>query len=422
MIKEFITSNKKMNIKQGSYFWNTCSGTLSAFQSVLFLMIITRVLNIVEAGIFTIAYTNANLFANIGRYGVRNYQATDVSHKFSFCDYLISRYISTGIMVVISCGYLFFVSQTRSYPLNKTVIILAMCISKVLDSVEDVYYGHYQSQNRLDIAAKILTARLLMLYVSFIAILIIFKNLVLAIVMSTLISAVIVIYGICITKKEGFLYRSKYSIENIKHIFISCFPLFVGTFLSFYITNAPKYAIDAQLDETVQACYGFISMPIFVISLMNNFVFQPMITNLAISWEKKEYSKFIKSIWIECLILFCITLIAVLGGYLLGIPVLSILYKTNLSSYKGDLLILLCGGGMLALSGFFIVVLTIVRMQKDSVWGYIITAILAYILSPILVSGYGIRGASLLYLILMSLSAMIFGGMIIYKVLKMKNV
>ncbi len=99
MIKKYITSNKKMSIKQSSYFWNTCSGTLSAFQSVFFLMIITRVLNIVEAGIFTIAYTNANLFANIGRYGVRNYQATDVSHNFSFGDYLISKLVFLQLLI-----------------------------------------------------------------------------------------------------------------------------------------------------------------------------------------------------------------------------------------------------------------------------------------------------------------------------------
>lgn len=418
MIKNFLISNKKMSNQQSSYFWNTCSGTLSAFQSVIFLMVITRTLDLVEAGIFTIAYTNSNLFANIGRYGVRNYQATDVSHRFGFRDYLISRYLSTFIMVIISCGYLLFASQTRNYSIEKTSVIFFMCISKIIDSIEDVYYGHYQNQNRLDIAAKILTLRLGTLYISFALSLLIFNNLTTSIITSAILSGLVVYYLVHSTITYFTFDSAKASFSHIKTIFITCFPLFIGTFLSFYITNAPKYAIDSQLDETVQACYGFISMPIFVINLLNNFIFQPMITNLAIEWNERKYSKFIKRIILECLIIFAITLAVLICGYLLGIPVLTILYKTDLSSYKTEFLILLCGGGMLALSGFFVVVLTIIRMQKSTVWGYVITSILAYFLSPVLVSHYKVFGASILYLILMSFLSLVFGIMIIYKVSK----
>lgn len=420
MIKNFLISNKKMSNQQSSYFWNTCSGTLSAFQNVIFLMIITRTLTLVEAGIFTIAYTNSNLFANIGRYGVRNYQATDVSHRFSFRDYLVSRYFSTFIMVITSCVYLLYVSQTRNYSIEKILVILFMCLSKIIDSIEDVYYGQYQNQNRLDIAAKILTLRLGTLYISFALSLLLFKNLTISIIVSALLSAIVVYYAIHSTISYCLSEDKKMSLTHIKDIFVTCFPLFVGTFLSFYITNAPKYAIDAQLNETIQACYGFISMPIFVINLLNNFIFQPMITTLAIEWNEKNYVKFMKRILLECLIILAITLIVVICGYIGGIPVLSILYQTDLSAYKVEFLILLCGGGALALSGFFVVVLTIIRMQKNTVWGYVITSILAYILSPILVAKYEVFGASILYLILMSFLSLIFGIMILYKVVKTK--
>ena len=196
MIKNFLLSNKKMSNQQSSYFWNTCSGTLSAFQNVIFLMVITRTLTLVEAGIFTIAYTNSNLFANIGRYGVRNYQATDVSHRFSFRDYLVSRYFSTFIMVIASCVYLLYASQTRDYSIEKTLVILFMCLSKIIDSIEDVYYGQYQNQNRLDIAAKILTLRLGTLYISFALSLLLFKSLTISIIVSALLSAIVVYYAI----------------------------------------------------------------------------------------------------------------------------------------------------------------------------------------------------------------------------------
>ena len=86
-----------------------------------------------------------------------------------------------------------------------------------------------------------------------------------------------------------------------------------------------------------------------------------------------------------------------IGGYLLGIPILSILYKTDLNAYKIDLIILLIGGGMYALSNFLIIVLTTIRKQNKLIGIYVISSILVYFLSNKLVSLFGITGATLTY-------------------------
>ena len=191
----------------------------------------------------------------------------------------------------------------------------------------------------------------------------------------------------------------------------------MGTFLSFYIGNAPKYAIDAQLTDEVQACYGLISMQVFIIGLLNGFIYQPILTQLAVLWKEKQVKVFVKKVLLECVIVAGITAAALIGGYLLGIPVLSILYHTDLSAYKAELLILLVGGGFLALSGFLLVALTIIRMQTISVVGYLITAVLAYVLSPIMVRKNGVMGASVLYTILMFLLSILFAIMMGYKLI-----
>ena len=64
--KFLIQSN---NIGKDSLVWNMVGSMIMAFQSVIMLMILTRVLGLNEAGIFTIAYANANLFVTIGKYG-----------------------------------------------------------------------------------------------------------------------------------------------------------------------------------------------------------------------------------------------------------------------------------------------------------------------------------------------------------------
>ena len=40
-----------------------------------------------DGGVFTIAYAIGNLMMTIGKYGMRNFQATDVNEKYSYKEY-----------------------------------------------------------------------------------------------------------------------------------------------------------------------------------------------------------------------------------------------------------------------------------------------------------------------------------------------
>lgn len=198
----------------------------------------------------------------------------------------------------------------------------------------------------------------------------------------------------------------------------ACFPLFIGCFLSFYIGNAPKYAIDAQLSDEVQACYGFIAMPVFVIGMLNNFIFNPLLHRMAILWEEKNIFEFTRQILLQTGIIVFITIVCIIGAWMIGIPMLSWMYHTNLAEYKRELLILLAGGGFLGLSGLLNAMITIVRFQKSVAWGYGVVAIMAYLLSDPIVKMYGIMGAAVLYSVLMGGLSICFGGFLIVGVYK----
>ena len=122
ILKKFLNNSK--NIERDSYIWNMTGSMLNAFQSVIFLMIITRAVNLYEAGLFTIAYANANLFLNIGKYGVRTYQVSDVNDQFSFKEYKISRYITSVLMMAVSLAYVLIASYANGYTKEKSYIII----------------------------------------------------------------------------------------------------------------------------------------------------------------------------------------------------------------------------------------------------------------------------------------------------------
>lgn len=418
-IKEFLMSED--NIKRDSYLWNMAGSMLMAFQSVIMLMILTRTLGLVEAGVFTIAYANANLFLTIGKYGMRYFQVSDVKNQFTFAEYRVSRVVTSLGMLGVSAAYTLYASLSNGYTMEKTQVIIWMCLFKVVDGIEDVYNGLYQRKNRLDVASKMLTLRMIFTIAVFGLGLIIVRDLLFALIIATIFTTILLILFIRWTYGGFSIGKERIEKKNIFLLLKVCFPLFAGSFLSFYIGNAPKYAIDAILTDELQACYGFIAMPVFVIGLLNNFIFNPMLFRMSVLWSEKKIKEFVYRTVMQTGVVAIITIVCMLGAWLLGIPVLSWMYNTDLTQYKTELLVLLLGGGFLGLSGLLNAVITIIRYQKSLMWGYVVMAVLAYIFSDRIVRYYEMMGAAVLYAVLMGGLCLIFIGLFVYGVIKKRD-
>ena len=410
--------NQSKNPVRDSYIWNMAGSFLLAFQSVIILMVLTRICDLSEAGIFTIAYANANLFFTIGKNGMRYFQASDPKERYTFKDYLMSRVVTTVLMLLLVAVYVLWVSGANGYTVRKMSIIFLMCVFKSVDVVEDIFFGRYQQMGRLDIAAKAITLRVSFSTVVFLVMLVISKDLLGTLMVSILLSYVMLFYVLKITIEPFKGERNPADWHQVKRLLIDCFPLFFGAFLSIYISNAPKYAIDALLSDELQACYGFISMPVLVISLLNGIIFNPVIREMSILWNESKILDFCKRVIRQLFIVLGLTGVCVAGAWLIGIPVLSVLYNTDLSDYKMELIILLLGGGLLGISGLFSTVITIIRYQKSLLVGYTVVSVLAFLLSDKIVAEYEIFGASVLYLLLMLVLSICFALFLIVGIVR----
>jgi O-antigen/teichoic acid export membrane protein len=383
---------------------------LMAFQSVIMLIVLTHVVGLIDAGIFTIAYANANLLLTIGKYGMRNFQVSDSLREYSFGEYKTSRIITSLMMMLIAMSLILYLTVHNGYSPEKTMTLIIMCVFKLVDAVEDVYHGLYQQCGRLDVAGKCLTLRMVITIIVFCVCLTLLHDLLAALTIATIITAFLAF--VLITTTYGafteYTIDRGWKLKKIMKLLLACFPLFIGMFMSLYIGNAPKYAIDYLLDDQMQACYGFISMPVFIVSLLGGFIFNPMIADISERWNAGDTLVFKKKILRQLMYIMIILAVCLLGGYFFGLPVLSFIYNTDLDPYLTELLILLASGGFVAVSVLFVIAVTIIRYQTAVAVIYAFISALAFILSPIFVARYSLMGAAVLYFILTGIQCLLF--------------
>jgi len=412
MLRRFLCG-KETTIGRDSFIYNTASGLINAAQSVFILMVISRILGDNDAGVFNIAWAVGNLMLNVGKYGMREMQATDVDHRYSFKTYLNSRLISTAVMIAVSIGYVLYSAVTIGYEPSKTLIIILVCILKAIDSVEDIYQGQQQLNGRLDVAGKCYTVRLTVTLVCYIAMLLVFKNLLVATAVSLAISVISAIYLLHLTAPVA-KDTDKVSGGSVLSLFKECFRLFVSTFLAFYMINAPKFAIDAQMNSEAQADYGYISMPVFIIGMLGTFIYAPIIKGMADNYTRRDMKPFHKEIIKQTLYLVGLVVFIMAGTYFLGIPLLSVFFHKDLSAYKTGLLILMAGGSLLAYSNFAKMVLTLMRRQGWVIAAYIIGTVFEFCLAGKFIADGGIFGGCMIYFYsMLVLTVIITAGMVI---------
>ena len=400
-----------------------------ALQSPVILMVMNRTNGATDAGIFSIAIAVANLMMYVGQYGIRRFQASDINEQASFREYHGMRIITCIAMVIVCFVYCVVGMSARGYSSTKAIAIYLVCMLKLIQAYSDVFHGNMQQKGRLDVATKASTIRYTCELLSFCGMLLATHDLVKS-------AAVCVVVSLIVMLMTSFNVQRHYcdSMVPVFHkdalrmLFVEGFPLFVSMFLNIYVGNAPKYAIDAYLTDDVQAIFNFIFMPAFVVQIVTQFIFNPLITSYAEMWlahTRESFDALISSIRKMCVAILGLTVFGLVIAATIGIPVLAWLFGADLSGCRAELCIIMLGGGLLGYSIFFMTVIAIIRIQQALIGCYGAAALFSLFFSGYFVreggiAGGGITGASWLYVILMLILAASLLAVMVWRLQKEK--
>ena len=295
-------------------------------------------------------------------------------------------------MLVCVIGYLF----TKNYSSFKNIVIILFIIYRLIESYVDVYYGIIQKNDSLYKVGISLTVKSLICIITFFIVDYFTKGIIWSIISLLVVNICVFIFY---DKKnyKGYykrqIFNKKNNIKLLKlGIFICGF-----NFLTQYILNAPKYAIDSFLDNQAQTIYGIISMPATFLVLCSQFIIQPYLTIFSKYIADKDYKGLLNLSLKILLAVFIVGSGCVLGAYLLGIPVLELIYGVKLDSYLVSLLIIIIGATFFGMSFILSSILVAMRKTFIQMIFYIIMSIFIMFISKYLVFKYNILGACLSY-------------------------
>ncbi len=383
------------------YIWNITGSIANALLSIVALMIVTRFLDDRQADIFSIAWSISLLMATVGTFQIRMYQATDVKGVFCFRQYHLFRIITVCVMMVSSYIYILM----RGYTGKKALVVMVICLFRAVDSMADVYEGWFQQKERLDLAGKALTYRIIVAVIGF--------GIGLALTKDLLFSCLILVasYMICYVLYDLRYYKAVDAFRSnvtegmkgawIVKMVMEGSPLFINAFLIASIMNAPKMVLDTvieqgMLEQGVQTAFNIIFMPASFLNLAY-IVFRPLVTKMAVMWNVGEEKEFLKILIKVEIALVGIGIVILAGSALIGIPALSFVYAVELAEYKRELLVVIIGGCIYTFAAVLDNALVVIRMQYVLVLSYVVTYLYIKIAAKVMIGSWGVLGGAISY-------------------------
>lgn len=404
-------------IKKKEFIWNTIGSMVFAVFNAIILMACTRLNGVEIAGIFSICYATGCILNAIGDLGIRIVQVTDTNRKYKYEDYFYSRIFAILAMLILAVIYVVITGYTN----EKIYIFTILILIRVLDNFSETFQAEFQLNNRLDLAGKSLLFRNSVEILSFIICDKITNNIYLSFGMMLLTGILILIFYEFRNTKKYVNTKLKYNYKKIKVIVKESIPLGLSTLVSMYVINAVKYAIEKFGDNQMQTYFNILYMPTFVINLVSLLIIKPFLKVFAEYWNNGEYSKFKKIILQLDLVLVGCTVLVEIACYLIGIPVLNILYKVDLMQYKMHLMLMVLSGLFYAMSTIMFYALGTIRKQSCTTIVYIITSVFSMIISYVLVKKDAITGAVTSNVLIMLILLIGLATAFLYNYKKMKR-
>lgn len=387
--------NRKPTLMKKSFLYSLGS-VLFSLSSMLWLVVVTRVLDTFASGVFSIGWAICQQMATIGYFGMRNVQVSDIDDEIGSGTFILVKFFSILSMLGVSVIYCLYLGLSS----EKVVISILLTILMATESLADLSAGFFQKNDRLDITGLSYIIRVSLYSITFIFSILIYKSLILSIFLAILLSFFwLIVFDFPILLKMNLFKFDGVSYKSIINLFFMCLPIFFSSYLTNLLITIPKNSIELNLTTVDQSMFNLIFMPSSIMKMALGILLIPLYRKITLMWKDRDYSGLKKFIIMIIVAIFFLTIVLIVLTILIGIPFLTIVYGVSISSQEIPLILLIIAGSLNGIATFFIFILTVFNRQFYLLYIYGITVLLSMAITNKMVINYHILGASGSYLI-----------------------
>ena len=376
---------------QRNVLFNTVGSLLFYLCQAAITLLVTALAGAEANGLLATAMTISNVCLSAASYGMRTFQVSDLSGKYTDRTYLFSRYIT---LTAAGLGCLAF-SFVNSYSVQQRWVIFLYTGYRLIESWSDVWHGYLQKAERIDIVGISFGARGILTALCVTVGLVLTKDLIPTLtVLLALNAAYVLAVDIPLARRRADFKRT--GGAGVNALLVECLPLAVYAFLNTTIASVPRYHCERILGSVKLGYFNNVFLPVMILQVAVIYLFVPFITTFARLWADRDRQGFFKGLRLLGAALLALWAAGAVGVALLGRWGLSLLYPATpqVLEYTPLLQPLVLATVCTVAATVLCHLLTIAREMRGLILGNLAGLAAALLVSPLLVQTFDVYGAA----------------------------
>lgn len=282
------------------------------------------------AGLLALGMAVSNIFSPIGYYKIRTFQVSDLNEEFSFSQYLGFRIVTIALAIAVMFVYCF-----ATCPQGTWVTVIIYGFFSLGPVFVDVLHGEEQRDARMDVIGISFILRGVLLLASFVAGMMLFNSLNIALILMTVTTYVeIALFdGIAFLKVTRKSLKPVFDSCAIRSLFIQCAPLVVASFFCWAVPSVPRQALNDVMGEWFLGIYSSVASPVLIVQMCAQYIYAPLLTRFAELFLGNDMKGFIHMLLKVSFAIFALALAFSLFFGFAGGPILILIFGDSIAPY-----------------------------------------------------------------------------------------
>lgn len=411
-----INNERKLSLAS-NIIWNTAGNVIYLFSQWILTIVIVWMVGYEQLGIFSLAMSISNVGFTIAAWGIRNYQVSDVTHKYSDTEYLYTR-VLTSIIAFLGVVAFAFICK---YSGRQRMVIALYMLFRIGEALIDVFHGMFQQRERMDVVGKSFMLRGVFNFLVFVAVLYVTNNIIWAIIGNVATTAVVMVTWDYNHAKSLGIQTNQKELMQLKALMWECMPLAVQQALFNAYATIPRFFLERIHGEALLGIYSSITTPVVIIQAMANFVMVPYATQIAKNVSEKNKGALVRSIFIVFGTITGMGLLAAIFFSLFGEYGLTLLFGKEVGQEHRVLLPSIGAIILVAYDSFLNIILIVFRQKKALVFANICSVAFSVMWAESIITKYSLSGTSYVHILALLTHLIIAGAFTVKEIQRIKE-